>query len=235
MYNKLILYCYKKNLNRFKQLCDNYRIYEDVVKNLNKKDILSNVSIKPFVNKKRYIRKAYDIKKLLGKERIKYHLDIGIGNGYITDALQNVLNTTTYGIDIEDERANDVKGKFKFQTYNGIDIPYGEFDLVTLLMVLHHIKNLNEFMKRLSLISNKYIIIREHNATTNEDKKFIQLQHIFAMKSGDSFYTNEVYENYNSCQYWIKLFNKYGYKKLKTITYTEHNPTNYFYSVFIKK
>jgi 2-polyprenyl-3-methyl-5-hydroxy-6-metoxy-1,4-benzoquinol methylase len=201
---------------------------------------------------KRAKKRAKEILEI-SKDNIKNidtYLDIGIGKGIITHMTGKYLKASTYGIDISDERDPNVYNKFTFSIYDGINIPYAGFDVITIIMVLHHVSDIDQFMKKLhySLEPDGIIIIRDHDISmVSEDDhntnalRLVKIQHeIMSELYGDtSIYSKDYYENYYSKNELIEIFKKYKFTIIDNKTLDKYfspkfNPTKYYYMV-IKK
>lgn len=197
----------------------------------------------------RSISRVEDIKKYLPKSYSSY-LDIGCFDGSITSTISKYLRTTnkdlkTCGIDITQHYLGD---DFEYKIYNGKRIPYDDntFDVITIFMVLHHIRNLKQYLTEVFRVLNKggVLIIREHDVTDNDLKDIINIQHHFY-----SIVLEE--DDLDVCTYISKdklrsVMEKVGfsyvdstenskssmcYKKNKRVI---DNPFQIFYSVFTK-
>ena len=180
-------------------------------------------------------------KKVIKKNKFfRKHLDIGCGKGYIPLAIQTKLGTQTCAIDIKDERDQFIKDELKcFKIYDGINIPYKGVDLVSIIMVLHHVRDLDPFLESLYtvLTGDGIVIVREHDAVDEQTRNLIHIQHeIFsAIYSKDAIYTYESGEdNYMSKKEIISRMKSKGFRYSNVKILFRNNPTNYFYIVFYK-
>lgn len=177
-------------------------------------------------------------------ENIQTYLDIGIGKGIITYTVGKYLKASTYGIDISDERDPSVYKKITFSTYDGINIPYAGFDVITLIMVIHHISDIDSFMNRLyhSLDKGGIVVIRDHDISNSNELRLVKIQHeIMSELYGDtSIYSKDYYEHYYSKNELIELFTKHGLTNLSDESLSKYfnkkyNPTKYCYLVMRKE
>jgi len=203
------------------------------------------------------------LKTVQTKESIKTYLDIGIGDGEITNETAKILSklfkTSSFGIDIVDAR-NNKNGSYVFKKYDGVAIPFSGFDLVTMSMILHHIEKLDEFVINLYKCMNVggIVIVRDHDITNNLDLNLVILQHrimnrIYTDKliidsdegkkntdgsnSIKEIINPELYENFMSANQIIEIMKNIGFIQLKysNIAFQkESNITKYIYLVFQK-
>ena len=183
-----------------------------------------------------------NILKAINSGSVVNHLDVGIGNGFITNAIVTKLNTWSYGIDIKDERHEIIKNKrsFTFQKYDGVNINVGLFDIVTIFMVLHHIVKLDDFLTNLYNCCNKnsIIIIRDHDINNKVDENMVRIQHdLLDILYSDTIYSENYQKYYNKSEL-IKHMTDHKFKYINEFSdnkyITRNNPTNYLYLVFKK-
>ena len=183
---------------------------------------------------------------------VKY-LDVGCGDGFKTKKLSTYLKlhkNQIYGTNIESWGPYKVdKSKlnihFEFIKNNKILYPDEHFDFVSCIYNLHHVKNLNIFLKEISRIMKKdcIFLLIEHDIYTDYDKLIINIQHMLFYAIYDN--KNDYIENpdyiYLLNKYeWSFLLQKYGLEFIhggQLEAYNEYNPRydNRFYSFFIKK
>lgn len=182
----------------------------------------------------------------LGIKNIKNYLDIGTGNGMIAESIGKKFN-----LDWEQIHCLDVEscvidriGKCNFQIYDGINIPLNKnsIDLITLFMVLHHVKELKKLLKSIHkvLSPDGILIIREHDANSDDIKTLIDVQHalysILHVGQEYDFFRKTYYANYYSKEELDKYLIEAGFKQ-KDINHGirfSKNPLNYYYSVWGK-
>lgn len=180
-----------------------------------------------------------DMEELLGgylnKKGIRYYLDIGVGDGSIVSKMADMYGKIScYGIDIKDERV--YRSGYVFKEYDGRTIPFEGLDLVTLMMVLHHVRDLDEFMKSLAHSADRYVIIRDHDVETEKEKELIRIQHdLFDMLyTKNVIYTGDQHFNLLSMKKIKDLMQEYGFEHV-TDKVKKNDPTKAFYSLFKKK
>ncbi len=162
------------------------------------------------------------MKKWTSMKSPKRILDIGVNTGYVTGTLQTIYKKAKiFGIDVVDER--EYKIGYSFKKYDGYNIPFKNMDLITMLMVFHHIKNITKFMKSLkkSINKNGYIFVRDHNIV---DDKLVRFQHMLYGEFDDQYYY--------SADKIIKIFKKHRFKLIKK--FITSKKTNYSTFIFQK-
>lgn len=118
---------------------------------------------------------------------VKDYLDIGCADGSISIAIGKALHLTKehiFGCDVRDlPPESDMNSQFNFRHYDGITLPYCNncFDLITIYMVLHHIADVESFLKEVQRVLRPggLVILREHDCTPNETRLFLDVQHGF--------------------------------------------------------
>lgn len=108
-----------------------------------------------------------------GRASVRDYLDIGCADGSITAAIGESLGLGKdhiFGCDVRDLPPEDeMMKRFQFKHYDGVTLPYcdGSFDVITVFMVLHHIPEIEPFLKEIVRVlrRNGVLIIREHNCT----------------------------------------------------------------------
>lgn len=218
----------------------------------------SSYNQQPGITKKTIARAA--IYKEIIKEsniNINKYLDIGSNNGLYTVALGELLGLSRdkiFGIDLGEfagMKIIPIDG-FVYKDYNGIDIPYPDnsFDLVTMFMVFHHVREPLKLLGEIHRVLKKggVLLLREHDSENNKMfENLFTLEHylynIFYDKiKFDNFY-KDYHENYYSKVGLIDLMEKSGFKLVnQNKKYTDradnyyklNNPTNYYQIMFTK-
>jgi hypothetical protein len=170
--------------------------------------------------KKHIIKKVLSIKNVLNNIKVKKVLDMGTENIYFLQKLDEILYCKSYGLNILDGYSHyfNSKNTNKIIIYNGINFPFieNEFDLVIMISVLHHIKNLKKFINNLCKIT-KYIYIKDNNMVLNETFDIIKLQHevyegiLYPNKNSDLYKLNKKYliKLLEQNNFYIKYINEY--------------------------
>ena len=171
------------------------------------------------------------------------YLDIGCFDGSITNSIARYFKLNklqTHGVDIKsygksvgDSEYDDIT----FTEYDGKILPYSDdsFDLITCLMVLHHVpeENLNTLMSEINRVMkpNGVIILREHDVNKNVERKALDIMHHFYdyVWSGDHWndesndnVTIQWQTNYKSNIEWTELFMSNGF--------VSHTPASVFHN-----
>lgn len=182
--------------------------------------------------------------------KITNYVDIGCGDGYLTSELGKVFGLAKkniYGIDVGEFagiKLNPSK-EFNSATYNGTNIPFcsGGFDIATLFMVLHHVKEkdkkqlLDEIYRVIK--NGGYLLMREHDRF-NKLEPLIILEHylynIFVDKTYKKNGYTPKYDYYYSRQELIIYITSFGFTHIDVEHDFNHekNPTNYHYVLFKK-
>lgn len=124
-------------------------------------------------------------------------LDVGSGLGYGM-AIMSVLAKEVRGIDVDTKAVKYAKTEYignnpkikSVQTYNGYRTPFqdNEFDVVTCIDVLEHVKDYHKFLDELLRISKDYVLISTPNQRpefTNADGTPKNYWHLREWKYGE--------------------------------------------------
>jgi ubiquinone/menaquinone biosynthesis C-methylase UbiE len=184
--------------------------------------------------------------------KITSYLDIGCGNGTITAALGSHFGLKPdkiYGADIPNWAGHEHKQEsapgFTFKTIDiasdtySIPMESGSCQLVSLLMVLHHVKDdiLPLMFREVSriLAPGGLVLVREHDSPNEMVDSLINIEHgIFEvvleeLTDGESFGKN-YYGKYRTKREWRSMFANFGFTHLAT---TKHSgATRGYYSLF---
>lgn len=201
------------------------------------------------------IRDLEPFEQQLRVAKITKYLDIGCGNGMITIGIGSHLGLSPEnicGADIATWAGHDHKQEslpgFTFKTIAidtgdkptySIDLPAGSIQFISLLMVLHHIKDellpavFGEIARLLG--PSGLVLIREHDSPNEMTDSLINIEHgIFevvleGLTSGEAF-GKDYYGKYRTKREWRALFAQYGFAHLGT---TKHSgATRGYYSLF---
>ena len=187
----------------------------------------------------------------LDTKNIKY-LDICCGSGKKTELFQKNLHLqkeNTYCTDIETwgpyKNKNKIPFQFKLILDGKLDYDDNFFDLTTCILSLHHIKDLNNFIKEILRITKPggYFILIEHSVVTDYDRIFINIQHLLFtvlydnrmnyLENPDFIYCYSMYE-------WNYIMMKHNFilkreESLSFDTQFSFKYDNIFYGIFQKK
>jgi len=202
-------------------------------------------------------KRIIDIDKLLIgiNKNFKSYLDVGCSEGSITAELGHFLQLTKdkiHGCDIVLPGETNIilnineKQDFNFtllQQQNVLPYQNNSQSLVTALMSLHHMQNVNDMLYEIFRVldDNGIFIIREHDSLGFEFQQIVDLMHAFYMliwpdkKESKNF--NDFYAKYLSIDKWrnliLNISNDTHYFKL--INHQQpQGPWRYYYDVYIK-
>ncbi len=174
--------------------------------------------------------KYHDIKNINSEnnKNIKY-LDIGCGNGKKTKMFAHnfhINKNNIYGTDIKKWGPYNQKNikhdfHFKYILDDKIDFPDNSFDIITCFFVLHHILDLDKIMKEIRRVLKPggYIIILEHDNHTDYDNILLDILHLLYgiyVDKNKLYLKNPDYAQYYNFMEWDYIFQKYGFKYIKS-------------------
>ena len=216
--------------------------------------------------------RVLDIEKIidgLGLSTNTY-LDIGCSSGNITSGIGQMLNVpidNRYGIDVVKPKQIRDRREFTFIQIEDENEQYpfedDSFDVITILMVLHHLKNPEFVISEIKRILkyNGLVIVREHDLdgkTDTDGKIFLDMLHGFYSKvwalpgqQEDKDFTTNYFANYQTKETWTKLFFQAGFVQYSDTIYDSYynmsdikrdysqyykiqNPYHYYYAVYTK-
>lgn len=239
---------YLKQMFQENEKMIDYDIYQSYLK-LHKNDTSCS--------NERGLKRAKNISKIISKLKnniIEKYLDYGCGDGEFTKS-----NAKELKLDMDNVYCTDVVEypstkslQFHLIENNHVNLPNDAFDLITIFMVLHHVKE----EEQISVIRNLYrmlkpkgiVILKEHNAPTRYPdkenfKKVIDIVHDiydYVLDAEMSWKDkSDYYSSYKSMKEWDKLFLECGFKIVNnTGTRFSHNmeknPQRNYYRVFTK-
>lgn len=187
------------------------------------------------------------------KNKNNVYLDIGCGNakktGYFSQFLK-LKKENTYCTDIKtwgpyQKDKTKLPFQFKYIINNKLDYEDNKFDLITCILTLHHVKNMNDFIIEIRRIIKPggYLLLIEHSVYTDYDRLFVNIQHMMYskfydkrnnyIKSPDHIYCYNMYE-------WnlIMLQNNFVMKKCDILVFNNEHSMKYdniFYGFYCKK
>lgn len=126
-----------------------------------------------------------NISRTITNKKIKI-LDVGTENSAILDLYENSIpKCSAYGLNIEDGFnhynpklfSEDIQSG-KILIYDGYNFPFddNEFDLVTIFSVIHHVENLELFIRNLSKIT-RYVYIKDNDMYDDTTMSLVEIQH----------------------------------------------------------
>jgi ubiquinone/menaquinone biosynthesis C-methylase UbiE len=155
------------------------------------------------------------------------YLDYGCANGTITRrvaATLGVAPTHVFGADVVD--VGDHRG-YSFILL-GADapphlaaIPDGSIDLITVSMVLHHVRDVDAVLREFARVLSPggCIVIREHDCTTADFAEFLDVLHglysmVWTEPMEDPAFVDTYRAYYRSEREWTALFARHGFGEI---------------------
>jgi 2-polyprenyl-3-methyl-5-hydroxy-6-metoxy-1,4-benzoquinol methylase len=172
----------------------------------------------------------------------KKYLDFGSGSSVLSSAIGEAFRFQTYATDIPIWHGEERKCEYKNVTFELLEngkIPFDEkFDVVSCLMVLHHISP--ELITqvicdiRAHMNSDGIFILREHDAQTETDIELIHIEHaihccVLENKKFEDF-EREYRGYYMSSDFWIRHVTYSGFTLIGSLE--AKGPTRYQYLIF---
>ena len=186
----------------------------------------------------------------IGYELKEFHfsnyMDLGAGSGYKTKLIAQKLGIDlkkVYAIDYEkfDDKAYNREKEINFSNLDSkmTILPYGDqtFDLVSALMVLHHItdeKVLDFTLQQVNRVVKLggYFLLKEHNCMNVSDFMINDIEHcmyeLVYNKIANYDFRKINYSHYYSWVEWDIIMKKYGFEKVKmfNVDYSVSNKIN---------
>jgi ubiquinone/menaquinone biosynthesis C-methylase UbiE len=224
----------------------NYKLLNELYISISDKYGISN----NILNKSRGINRIKSIQKYVDLQILPTcYLDIGCFDGNITEAFKNKFNLNklqVHGVDIKSYNKYD---EIIFSKYDGITLPYNDnsFDLITCLMVLHHIpkENLFNILHEINRVlkPNGVLILREHDVDSTQQCYLLNIMHDFydyVWNDNSIIKTEETDQwttNYKNNHEWTNLLKNIGIVQRETPIINKSNKNPYFTytSSYIKK
>jgi ubiquinone/menaquinone biosynthesis C-methylase UbiE len=189
---------------------------------------------------KKYIRTNFSV---------SCYLDIGCFDGAITESIGKYFKLNklqTHGVDINEY--NTQQKEYVFTQYDGKILPYSDnsFNLITCMMVLHHIKddNLDKLLQEINRVMkpNGILILREHDVELSESvskSHTLNIMHDFYDYVWTDSPINQEDQwcaSYKSNKDWTNLFSQNGFMLRATpnIHKGDKNPFFTYYTSYIK-
>ena len=141
-------------------------------------------------------------------------LDVGCDDGSVAEMIMELNPSLKIkGIDIQANHPSKIPRKI----YNGKKIPYPDnsFDIVMVLDVLHHTKDILSILKEIKRVSKKCVIIKDHTTNSIFSRWLIS----FTDYMSNFPYGIKCTFNFPSSQMWESYFDQL---KLKIV----HKPKN---------
>ena len=225
-----------KILNPIKSDNEIYQSLKQFIKSKHKKEINFPIEYYPksFYECNRELIHAqqmvYKIQEHIFKKNPDYvignYLDIGCGDCIKTRIIGEKLKLNIkniYGADLtvwggyaEEKRQNLGINLITVEENKPLPIETDKFGLTSAFMVLHHVKNLDLFLRELNRVTKLggFILIREHDCFTNMDAMLIDIEHALydvSYRDDKSFFDKYYAQYYNYIE-WDYIFERYGFK-----------------------
>lgn len=194
--------------------------------------------------------KSYITTHLPNNNKLNY-LDIGCGSGSKTKIFGNMLNANIYGTDIEQwgpyEQTKTIKHSFDFKLIQNNVIQYDNnmFDIISCILMLHHVDNLTNLLTQIKnlLKPGGIFIIVEHNITDLCSHLIVDIEHtlyafLYDGITVENYYSNpKPYAKYNDILQWNYIIESFGFEfKYGSMLYTnlkfEPRYDNIYYAIY---
>jgi SAM-dependent methyltransferase len=138
----------------------------------------------------------------------KTYLDIGCGDGSITKLLAECIGAEqVHCVEVKSPPA-DTTIKYSQPADTGLlEYDDNHFDMITAIMCLHHVKNLDTMVSEIHRILKPggYLFIKEHDCWTEYDAMLVDIEHcmyINALESQSTVNMDGVVEHYKNFNGW---------------------------------
>jgi ubiquinone/menaquinone biosynthesis C-methylase UbiE len=180
----------------------------------NRHELMAEIFTKFMENKIKMKIKNYNKSSFQNQK----YLDLGCGRcdfAPIFGKMLGINKDNIFGADIDDfaEQKNWKRNKSLLhftQLKADMPLPYADnsFELISCFMVMHHVKNLDFFIKEVQRIlkPNGYFLVTEHNAQTGIEKMLIDIEHIMYIKTFVARNTKKQDMNKNVKEYYGEYF-----------------------------
>jgi SAM-dependent methyltransferase len=189
--------------------------------------------------------KLHDIEDII-------YLDIGCGDARKTKLFYKYLNLSkenTYCTDIQSwggysKDKSSLPFQFKLINDNKLNYEDNKFNIVTCILTLHHISDLDLFIKEIYRIIKPggYLLLIEHSVYTDFDRILINIQHMLYSalfdKRSDYIENPDFIHCYNSYEWdYIMINNNFKPKKNNVLNFGNEYSIKYdniFYALYKK-
>lgn len=169
-------------------------------------------------------------------------LDVGCGDGSITAHIGSELKldkSNIHGCDVYVDKNLSSDITFTLNKDSKLPYPSDSFDLVTAMMSLHHIRDVESMIGEIHRVlkPNGTFLIREHDKDVDELVLFLDIVHgLYSLSLKDepedpNFRTN-YYATYRSKNEWDRIIITARFKPVKT--FVEPSSQRYYYSSYTK-
>ena len=176
------------------------------------------------------------------------YLDFGGGIGHIPYSIASkfyLQKKNVYVTDIQNwfgkEHTEEYSNVITYRYIRSDILPFENnmFDFISCFQVLHHLGHLNLSLREIYRILKPggYLLLREHNCETNQDRYLMDLEHslyTYIMDDDPTFLHNYNDKYYSKGELFNKLReHKFTYVKMDNYP-EEKGPTRYYYSLWTK-
>ena len=169
------------------------------------------------------------------------YLDVGGGDGKITEAIAKGLNTSeAHCIDIIQREDNSMVKYHKLENYEEeIKFPFQDnyFDIITSFMVLHHVKLLDEELSEIYRVLKPggIFYIREHNSENKFDQLLIDIEHMIYIICNCELVKNPYIFNHRNMNEWVEKLEQHKFKPIIKPDYFGYTPHTKGFYLILKK
>ena len=157
---------------------------------------------------------------------IKKYLDIGCGSCHITEFLAEKLKISPCGSDLAvpfEQSWTARSPKVKFETISDKKLlgHSGKWDLITAVMVLHHIPRVDQTIEEVSKSLNPggLFIIKEHDCFSYWEDALVDIEHSLYIVQNNDKWEQKVLSQYIKCFNWIEWAYKMSRHGLQLVHY----------------
>ncbi|MBI3591627.1 MAG: class I SAM-dependent methyltransferase [Candidatus Melainabacteria bacterium] len=221
-------------IGQIDRLCNSALNDEGIYKHLH--EFFKQVSIRDglednFISERneRIQRRAKQVKDLLEDYLPDNLLDVGCGNGDITNEIRESLMLSSQSvIGLEVSSKQNVQLPFQLLIYDGFNFPLADksFNLITLLTTLHHAENPRKLLQEIYRVlkPNAYLIVRDFDSSTEELKTFNLIMDYLFYKVYIPCSDVPIPGNYLGFKDWLAIFREEGFKDKKIVFPEPNNP-----------
>jgi ubiquinone/menaquinone biosynthesis C-methylase UbiE len=190
--------------------------------------------------------------------QLRYHkpirrvLDLGCGNGEITEYLATKFNQAlVYGMDVLEVPSNMGGSSAIYAQIDGSSIPLEDdsIDLVICCMSIHHFSEFDKMMSEIKRVLRfgGYLFIREHNVENDEEAQYIiDLHKKFESEDAHNHLQSGDDKQNDHCSYVEKLFSReeleealkmwlFGVMVKSDYSMKAYNPQKVYHTLFISR
>ncbi len=191
---------------------------------------------------KRGMNRARELKSALPAHlQVSSLLDIGCADCSISAALGDVLRVPKnriYGCDVRPSN-NNMPCRY-YQVLPGASLPFHSqsLDLVSAVMVLHHVRDLDRLLREIRRILKGVSIIREHDVETSEYTMALDLHHglcdlVWPEPRSDPNFLENHFAHYRSRSSWRSILESHGFiiSNINERSFTKTGKFNSFLAV----